>query len=112
MACQRPWGRPGRKLPAKSTATEVMGTQRRVRRQPRPRESQRLIRPDAGHTPPYGASLIYTRWVKKPAMIPGNTYPAIYLGFTAASARQISLHRDLLSLALAHVLAAIVELPC
>src|SRR5712691_3111532 len=34
----------------------------------------------------YGASLTYSRWVKKPVITPGNVYSATYLGFTAASA--------------------------
>src|SRR5207245_7239971 len=35
----------------------------------------------------YGASLTYSRWVKKPVITPGNVYSATYLGFTAASAK-------------------------
>src|SRR5262245_53075125 len=34
----------------------------------------------------HGASLTYSKCVKKPVTIPGNAYSAIYLGFTAASA--------------------------
>ena len=42
--------------------------------------------PKASHAPGYGASLIYSRWVKKPVILPGKVYSAIYLGFTPASA--------------------------
>ena len=58
MTCQRPWRRPGRKLPAKSTATEVVVTNVGVRRHQRPQGQQRMIRPHAGHSPAYCASLI------------------------------------------------------
>src|SRR5215510_1730639 len=35
----------------------------------------------------YCASLIYSRWVKNPVILPGKVYSAMYLGFTPASAR-------------------------
>src|SRR5262249_52994637 len=34
----------------------------------------------------YGASLMYSRWVKKPVILPGKVYSAMYFGFTVASA--------------------------
>src|SRR5262245_3894525 len=34
----------------------------------------------------YGASLMYSRWVKNPVILPGKVYSAMYFGFTPASA--------------------------